>query len=61
MSNDKVRAEFEAYRDERNAALEAEGYEPGSKWHVTQAHYQTWQASRAALVGTRKTEQEQDQ
>lgn len=45
MSN-KMREEFEAYRDSHNAALEAEGHKPGSKWHVTQAHYATWEASR---------------
>lgn len=49
MSTERIRAEFEKFRDERNAALESEGYEPGSKWHVTNAHYPTWQASRAAI------------
>lgn len=43
------RAAFEAYRDRRNALLESEGHNPGSKWHVTNAHYPTWEASRAAL------------
>src|SRR5690554_3003945 len=41
------RAEFEKFRDERNAALEREGHKPGSKWHVNNSHYQTWQAARA--------------
>ena len=49
MSTEKMRAEFEKFRDERNAALESEGHKPGSKWHVTNAHYPTWQASRAAI------------
>ncbi|HIE1504202.1 TPA: hypothetical protein ACXJSP_000189 [Pseudomonas aeruginosa] len=44
------RAVFEAYRDRRNALLESEGHKPGSKWHVTNAHYPTWEASRAALA-----------
>ncbi|MFU3915768.1 hypothetical protein ACM7I9_09505 [Pseudomonas aeruginosa] len=44
------RAAFEAYRDRRNALLESEGHKPGSKWHVTNAHYPTWEASRAALA-----------
>jgi hypothetical protein len=44
------REAFEAYRDRRNALLESEGHKPGSKWHVTQAHYPTWEASRAALA-----------
>ncbi len=44
------RAAFEAYRDRRNALLESEGHNPGSKWHVTNAHYPTWEASRAALA-----------
>lgn len=45
-----MRIEFEAYRDKRNADLEREGHKPGSKWHVTIAHYPTWEASRAAVV-----------
>lgn len=49
MSTEKMRAEFEKFRDERNAALEIEGHKPGSKWHVTNAHYPAWQASRAAI------------
>ncbi|MFG8479000.1 hypothetical protein ACEOUU_07010 [Pseudomonas aeruginosa] len=44
------RAAFEACRDRRNALLESEGHKPGSKWHVTNAHYPTWEASRAALA-----------
>lgn len=44
------RAAFEAYRDRRNALLESEGHNPGSKWHVTNAHYPTWEASRAAMA-----------
>lgn len=44
------RAAFEAYRDRRNALLESEGCKPGSKWHITNAHYPTWEASRAALA-----------
>ncbi len=49
MSTEKMRAEFEKFRDEHNATLESEGHKPGSKWHVTNAHYPTWQASRAAI------------
>jgi len=45
-----MREEFEAYRDRRNALLESEGHRPGSKWHVTNAHYATWEESRAVLV-----------
>lgn len=48
--SDKMREEFEAFRDKRNAVLEAVGHAPGSKWHVTSAHYPTWEASRAAVV-----------
>ncbi|MCD2752679.1 hypothetical protein K4W61_09115 [Pseudomonas aeruginosa] len=44
------RAAFDAYRDRRNALLESEGCKPGSKWHITNAHYPTWKASRAALA-----------
>lgn len=40
------RAEFELYRDRRNALLISEG--SSAKWRVTQAHYATWEA-RAAL------------
>lgn len=36
------RAEFEAYRDRRNAQLTAEGAR--SKFRVTNAHYATWEA-----------------
>jgi hypothetical protein len=43
------REQFEQFRDTRNALLEAEGHKPGSKWHVTQAHYATWEASRADI------------
>lgn len=50
MNIEKMREEFEAYRDKRNAQLEEEGHAPGSKWHVTNAHYPTWQQSRASLV-----------
>ena len=50
MSNEKMREEFEKFRDARNAILESEGHKPGSKWHVTNAHYPTWQASRESLV-----------
>jgi hypothetical protein len=50
MSIDKMREDFEKFRDERNATLEREGHKPGSKWHVTNAHYATWQASRESLV-----------
>lgn len=42
------RAAFEAYRDKRNQVLEAAGHKPGSDWHVTQAHYATWEARGAA-------------
>jgi len=49
MSTEKMREEFEKFRNERNAVLESEGHKPGSKWHVTNAHYPTWQASRAAI------------
>lgn len=49
MSTEKMRADFEKFRDQRNAVLEREGHKPGSKWHVTNAHYPTWQASRAAI------------
>ncbi|MDX4034575.1 hypothetical protein QYO99_29890, partial [Pseudomonas aeruginosa] len=38
------RVAFEAYRDRRNALLESDGHNPGSKWHVTNAHYPTWEA-----------------
>ena len=41
------REAFEAYRDQRNALLESEGHKPGSKWHITQAHYSTWEAGAA--------------
>lgn len=44
------RAAFEAYRDRRNALIESEGHNPGSKWHVTNAHYPTWEASREAMA-----------
>ncbi|MFO5940277.1 hypothetical protein ACLBSY_25330 [Pseudomonas aeruginosa] len=50
------RAAFEAYRDRRNALLESEGHNPGSKWHVTNAHYPTWEASRAALARVEQQE-----
>lgn len=50
MNIDKMRDQFEKFRDERNAQLEREGHKPGSKWHVTNAHYATWQASRKSLV-----------
>lgn len=40
------RAEFELYRDRRNALLISEG--SSAKWRVTQAHYATWEA-RATL------------
>lgn len=46
---DESRLAFEKFRDKRNALLESEGKKPGSKWHVTNAHYPTWQASRAAI------------
>jgi 3-oxoacyl-(acyl-carrier-protein) synthase len=46
---DSMREEFEAYREERNAALEWEGHTPGSKWHIDNTHYMTWQASRVSL------------
>lgn len=49
MSTEKMREDFEKFRDERNATPEIEGHKPGSKWHVTNAHYQTWKASRAAI------------
>lgn len=41
------REAFERFRDDRNAALEREGHKPGSKCHVDNSHYQTWQAARA--------------
>ncbi|PBJ92002.1 hypothetical protein CMV24_29500 [Pseudomonas plecoglossicida] len=47
---DISREQFEAYRDKRNAELEAEGHKPGSRWHISNAHYPTWEASRAAVV-----------
>lgn len=47
---DICREQFEAYRDKRNAELEAEGHKPGSRWHISNAHYPTWEASRAAVV-----------
>ena len=50
MESRKMREEFEQFRDRRNAQLESEGHKPGSNWHVTQAHYATWQASRSAVV-----------
>ena len=50
MSKDLMREQFEAYRDKRNAELEAEGHKPRSKWHITNAHYPTWEASREAVV-----------
>lgn len=50
MENEKMREKFEEFRDKRNALLESEGHKPGSKWHITQAHYATWQASRESLV-----------
>ncbi|HCF9267213.1 TPA: hypothetical protein NI644_004643 [Pseudomonas aeruginosa] len=53
------RAAFEAYRDRRNALLESEGHNPGSKWHVTNAHYPTWEASRAALAQPSPAQAEQ--
>jgi hypothetical protein len=48
--SDQMRKAFEVYRDERNAALDWEGHKPGSKWHVDNTHYITWQASRASLI-----------
>lgn len=53
------RAAFEAYRDRRNALLESDGHKPGSKWHVTNAHYPTWEASRAALAQPSPAQAEQ--
>ncbi len=47
---DISREQFEAYRDKRNAELEAEGHKPGSRWHISNAHYPAWQASREAVV-----------
>lgn len=47
---DISREQFEAYRDKRNAQLEAEGRKPGSKWHITNAHFPVWEASREAVV-----------
>lgn len=47
---DKVREQFEAYRDKRNAELEAEGHKPHSKWHITNTHYPTWEASRETVL-----------
>ena len=46
----EIRKAFENYRDERNALLESEGHKPGSKWHVTQAHYATWEAAQASIA-----------
>lgn len=48
IQKDESRKVFEAYRDERNSRLESEGHKPDSKWHVTNAHYPTWEASRSA-------------
>ncbi|HFK1829492.1 TPA: hypothetical protein ACGW3C_000671 [Pseudomonas aeruginosa] len=53
------RAAFDAYRDRRNALLESEGHKPGSRWHVTNAHYPTWEASRAALAQPSPAQPEQ--
>ncbi|ORL66645.1 hypothetical protein [Pseudomonas putida] len=50
MDTNKMREQFEAYRDKRNAELEAEGHKPGSRWHISNAHYPTWEASRDAVV-----------
>lgn len=50
QEKNEIRTTFENYRDERNACLESEGHKPGSKWHVTQAHYATWEAARQSLV-----------
>ncbi len=55
------RAAFEAYRDRRNALLESEGHNPGSRWHVTNAHYPTWEASRAALAQPSPAQAEAEQ
>lgn len=46
----RIHEQFEAYRDKRNAQLEAEGHKPGSKWHITVAHFPTWEASRESVV-----------
>ncbi|MBH3440483.1 hypothetical protein [Pseudomonas luteola] len=45
-----MREEFEAFRDERNALLASEGHTEKSRYWITNAHYPTWEASRAALV-----------
>jgi hypothetical protein len=44
---DHKRQAFEQYRDQRNKELEQEGHNPGSKFHVTNAHYATWEAACA--------------
>lgn len=44
------REEFEAFRDKRNAQLAEEGVKENSRYWITNAHYPTWQASRAALA-----------
>lgn len=48
--NDQSRQAFEQFRDQRNKALEQEGHKPGSEFHVTNAHYATWQAAQQALA-----------
>lgn len=50
MSGEKMRAEFEEWRDKRNAELSAAGHRHNSRWRVDNSHYPAWQASRAALV-----------
>ena len=47
---DVMREAFEKFRDQRNKELEKEGHKPGSKFHVTNAHYATWQAAQQALA-----------
>jgi hypothetical protein len=46
--SDKMRAEFDAFRDKRNADLEKEGLKPGSRYWIGNSHYAIWVASRAA-------------
>lgn len=49
--SDFEREAFERYRDDKNARLEAEGHKPGSRWHVDNSHYATWQAARSVGYG----------
>ena len=51
--HDQMRQRFEHYRDQRNKALEDEGVRTGSLWHITNAHWPTWQAAQQALAAER--------